>query len=114
LLARTGKPAHEILAACDSATDKVEVVTAETAPVAEPVVLPEPVAGLEVSNPSEFARPDTLISLSLNQLGVSAGPLQVWMGDSPQPTQLVDDDGDSTPDKLGSCRTLAQRPRKAT
>ncbi|MCJ7816035.1 MAG: DUF4861 domain-containing protein, partial [Xanthomonadales bacterium] len=89
-----------ILAACDSATDKVEVVPAETAPVAESVAKPEPVAGLEVSNPSEFARPDTLISLTLNELGVTAGPLQVWEGDTAQATQLVDDDGDSEPDRL--------------
>ena len=56
---------------------------------------PEPqgdaVAHLEVSNPSTFARPDTLVSLSLNELGVTAGPLQVWEGDAPRPTQLLDD-----------------------
>jgi rhamnogalacturonyl hydrolase YesR len=58
------------------------------------------VAGLEVSNPSAFARPDTFISLSLNELGVTAGPLQVWEGDTARPTQLVDDDGDNNPDRL--------------
>jgi len=89
-----------VLAACDSSTDKVEVVPAETAPVTEIIVEPAPVAGLGVSNPSEFARPDTLISLSLNELGVTAGPLQVWEGDTAQPSQLVDDDGDSNPDRL--------------
>ncbi len=65
---------------------------------------PEPqddvVAHLEVSNPSAFARPDTLISLSLNEVGVTAGPLQVWEGEVAQPTQLVDDDGDDRPDRL--------------
>lgn len=58
------------------------------------------VARLEVSNPSAFARPDTLVSLSLNELGVTAGPLQVWEGDATRPTQLVDDDGDGRSDRL--------------
>ena len=63
---------------------------------------PEPQAAtrLEVSNPSAFARPDTLISLSLNELGMTAGPLQVWEGDAARPTQLIDDDGDDRPDRL--------------
>ncbi len=65
---------------------------------------PEPqndaVARLDVSNPSAFARPDTLVSLTLNELGVTAGPLQVWEGDSARPTQLVDDDGDNRPERL--------------
>jgi len=89
-----------ILAACDSATEKVEVVTAEPTAAAESAVMPEPVAGLEISNPSDFPRPDTLVSLTLNQLGVSAGPLQVWEGDRAQATQLLDDDGDGLPDRL--------------
>jgi len=58
------------------------------------------IARLEVSNPSAFARPDTLISLTLNELGVTAGPLQVWEGDAARPTQLLDDDGDDRPDRL--------------
>ncbi len=58
------------------------------------------VAHLEVSNPSAFARPDTLVSLSLNELGVTAGPLQVWEGDAARPTQLMDDDGDDRHDRL--------------
>ncbi len=58
------------------------------------------VATLEVANPSEFARPDTLISLDLNRLGVTAGPLQVWNGEAAQPTQLIDDDGDGAPDRM--------------
>jgi len=58
------------------------------------------VARLEVSNPSTFARPDTLVDLSLNELGVTAGPLQVWEGEKARPTQLVDDDGDGRADRL--------------
>ncbi len=58
------------------------------------------VARLEVSNPSAFARPDTLVSLALNELGVTAGPLQVWEDDAARPTQLLDDDGDARPDRL--------------
>jgi len=58
------------------------------------------VAHLEVSNPSAFACPDTLVSFSLNELGVTAGPLQVYEADVPRPTQLVDDDGDNRPDRL--------------
>jgi rhamnogalacturonyl hydrolase YesR len=58
------------------------------------------IADLEVSNPSDFARPDTLVVLSLNELGVTAGPLQVWEGEAPRLTQLLDDDGDGRPDRL--------------
>lgn len=60
----------------------------------------EPVASLEVSNPSELARPDTLVSLSVDELGVTGGPLEVWEGEAARPTQLVDDDGDGDPDRL--------------
>lgn len=58
------------------------------------------VAHLDVANPSAFARPDSLISLSLNQLGVTEGPLQVWEGPVVRPTQLLDDDGDGRPNRL--------------
>ncbi len=64
------------------------------------------VARLEVSNPSAFARPDTLVRLSFQELGVAAGPLQVWEGtaanpaNTARPTQLLDDDGDGLPDAL--------------
>ncbi|MES1243721.1 MAG: glycoside hydrolase family 88 protein [Acidobacteriota bacterium] len=61
---------------------------------------PPPIARLEVSNPSAFARPDTLVRLSFEQLGVTGGPLQVWEGNSAKPTQLLDDDGDGRPDAL--------------
>jgi len=57
-------------------------------------------ANLTVSNPSEFARPDTLLSFTLKELGVTGGPLQVWQGDTAHATQLVDDDADSIPDRL--------------
>jgi rhamnogalacturonyl hydrolase YesR len=58
------------------------------------------IAHLEVSNPSKFARPDTLVRLSLEQLGVTGGPLQVWEGKAARLTQLLDDDGDGRPDAL--------------
>ncbi len=61
------------------------------------------IARLEVSNPSAFARPDTLVRLSLDELGVTGGPLQVWEGNAAntaRPTQLLDDDGDGSPDAL--------------
>lgn len=58
------------------------------------------IAHLEVSNPSKFARPDTLVRLSIDQLGVTGGPLQVWEGNTARPTQLLDDDGDGRPDAL--------------
>ncbi len=67
-----------------------------TAGTAEPRVI----AKLEVSNPSTFARPDTLVRLSLDELGVTGGPLQVWEGDAARPTQLLDGDGDGSPDAL--------------
>jgi unsaturated rhamnogalacturonyl hydrolase len=72
------------------------LVLLETATVpASPVV-----ARLEVSNPSKLARPDTLVRLSFEQLGVTGGPLQVWEGNTARPTQLLDDDGDGRPDAL--------------
>ncbi len=58
------------------------------------------IAQIEVSNPSAFARPDTLVRLSFEQLGVTAGPLQVWEGNAARPTQLLDDDGDGRPEGL--------------
>ena len=58
------------------------------------------IAQLEVSNPSALPRPDTLVRLSLNRLGVTGGPLQVWEGDAARPTQLLDDDGDGRPEAL--------------
>src|SRR5262249_21147460 len=52
---------------------------------------PRAIAQIEVSNPSKFARPDTLVRLSFEELGVTGGPLQVWEGNTPRPTQLLDD-----------------------
>ena len=71
-----------------------------SAPEPPPDAAADSIARLEVSNPSPFARPDTLVNLSLNELGVTAGPLQVWEGDAARPTQLLDDDGDDRPDRL--------------
>ena len=59
-----------------------------------------PVATVEVSNPSTFARPDTLVKLSFAELGVAGGPLQVWDGTAARPTQLLDDDGDGRADSV--------------
>lgn len=84
-----------VLLACDG-----EPAKTESAPAPVAVEQPAPVASLEVSNPSEFARPDTLVSLTLNELGVASGPLQAWEGTTAQPTQLVDDNGDDRPDRL--------------
>jgi len=36
----------------------------------------------------------------LDELGVTAGPLQVWEGEVARPTQLVDDNGDEHPERL--------------
>ena len=74
--------------------------TAETVTVAPVETVTDLVASVQVSNPSTFARPDTLISLSLNELGVTNGPLQVWQGDTAQASQLVDDNADGTADRL--------------
>jgi uncharacterized lipoprotein NlpE involved in copper resistance len=60
----------------------------------------EIVATLEVSNSGQIASQDTLLSFSLNELGVTDGPLQVWRGDEAQASQLVDDNADGTPDRL--------------
>jgi len=87
-----------VLLGCDNATDQSASAPASAPPAA--VEQAAPVATLEVSNPSAFARPNTTIQLTLNQLGVSGGPLQAWESGNPLPTQLVDDDGDGAPDRL--------------
>jgi unsaturated rhamnogalacturonyl hydrolase len=91
-----------LLVGCDRSSSPTQ------APVpTEPVVESAPVepqagaiASVEVSNPSTFARPDTLVGFSLHELGVVSGPLQVWEGDAALPTQLVDDDGDGVMNRL--------------
>jgi unsaturated rhamnogalacturonyl hydrolase len=70
------------------------------APAAAAAPGPQAVARLEVSNPSTFPRADTLVRLSLSQLGVTGGPLQVWEGTAARPTQLLDEDGDGRPEAL--------------
>ena len=80
-----------VVAGCRSGTDTTRMAPG---PQADAVAL------VEVANPSAFARHDTLIGMSLNELGVTAGPLQVWEGDVARPTQLLDDDGDRRPDRL--------------
>lgn len=90
------------LVACSDTSD---TTVATAPPQAESI--PEHVASLEVSNPSDFARPDTLLSLTLNELGVTSGPLQVWQGEKDLPTQLVDDDGDGSPERLVFLADLA-------
>jgi rhamnogalacturonyl hydrolase YesR len=52
------------------------------------------------------------VRLSLEQLGVTGGPLQVWEGqawegNTARPTQLLDDDGDGRPDSLVFLADLA-------
>jgi unsaturated rhamnogalacturonyl hydrolase len=61
---------------------------------------PQAVASIEVANPSSFARTDTLVRLSLAELGVTGGPLQVWEGETARPTQLVDENGDGQADAV--------------
>ena len=51
------------------------------------------IAHLLVSNPSAFARPDTLVRLSLEELGATSGPLQVWEGETARPTQILEGEG---------------------
>ena len=80
-----------LLWACEKATET---------PAATSATQTEVVATLEIANPSEFSRPDTLLSFSLTELGVTGGPLQVWRGDTAQASQLVDDDADGAPDRL--------------
>jgi len=89
-----------VLLGCDNSTDNSQTAPATLAPPPQAVAAPESIASLELSNPSVFARPDTLVRFSLNELGVTGGPLQVWEGETAQPSQLLDDDGDNEPDSL--------------
>lgn len=88
------------LAGCVSTTESATTTSVPPVEKTPGAVVSEVVATLEVSNPSEFARPNTLLSFSLKELGVTSGPLQVWQGDTPHPSQLVDDDADNLPDRL--------------
>lgn len=89
-----------LMLGCDNAPETSVAQSTAVAPASQGISETSSIASLDVSNPSEFARPDTLIRLSLNELGLSDGPLQVWEGDAAQPTQLLDDDGDNKPDRL--------------
>ncbi|RBP53008.1 glycoside hydrolase family 88 protein [Arenicella xantha] len=64
------------------------------------------VARVDVANPSDFARPDSLIRFSLNELGTSSQALQVWLGDQAVPTQLIDSDADGVADQLAFLASL--------
>jgi rhamnogalacturonyl hydrolase YesR len=86
--------------ACDRSNEAPATAAEPAAPEPVAVETPQVIAGLQVSNPSEIARPDTLLSFSLIELGVTDGPLQVWQGDIAQATQLVDDNADDRPDRL--------------
>jgi len=88
------------LTSCDSATEAPATASAPQIEESPSAIAPEFVARLEVSNPSDFARADTLLSFSLNELGVTDGPLQVWRGETAQANQMVDDNADGVPDRL--------------
>ncbi|GGZ97654.1 hypothetical protein GCM10008090_02450 [Arenicella chitinivorans] len=74
----------------------------------------EPLASLNVSNPSLFARDDVFVHLSLNQLGVPEGQsVQVWAGSQAVPTQMIDNDGDGNYDDLAFLTRLAASETKS-
>jgi rhamnogalacturonyl hydrolase YesR len=61
------------------------------------------IATLALANPSEFARIDEAVSISLDELGIESGQgvSLVVMDDATEvPSQLIDADGDGTPDTL--------------
>ena len=89
---------------CDNSTDQPLPVSTPEIEESSETTVDSMVANLAVSNPSKFARPDTLLSFSLVELGVdnksANGPLQVWQDGQAQTTQLVDDNADGTADRL--------------
>lgn len=89
-----------LIMSCHSATKTPSAKSVPQVEKPQVAIDSRAVANLEVANPSEFARTDTLLSFSLNELGVKTGPLQVWQGDQAKVTQLVDDNADGTPDRL--------------
>ena len=61
------------------------------------------IATLELSNPSQFARVDESVLLSLGELGIAAPAdvaLAVTEGSSVLPSHLIDTDGDGAQDAL--------------
>jgi rhamnogalacturonyl hydrolase YesR len=96
-----------VVSGCDGVTEPPAAPSEPRAVESRASAVSGVVATLKVANPSGFARPDTLLSFSLTELGVTNGPLQAWQGDRAQATQLVDDDADGTPDRLVFLTDLA-------
>ncbi len=86
------------------------LVACSTSPVTLPlagVEAPHEIARIRVSNPSEFARPDTLVKLSLNDIGATGSEVQAWLDRSPVPTQMLDMNGDGQSDTVAFLAQLA-------
>lgn len=91
------------LAACNAPTEKA-ASPGETAPpadVAAPAAPQPDLASIELSNPSEFARPDAVTMLDLDVLGLAAdGTYRVEHEGAEVPSQLSDTDGDGNVDAI--------------
>jgi len=66
-------------------------------------------ASLTLTNPSDFARPDSSITVSFSDLGLSQVPaaLSVWHGARQIASQLIDSDGDGKLDSLFAVNDFA-------
>lgn len=87
-----------LLLAAAMSTTLVQAAQAEQANQAD-----DPLASIQASNPSTFARPDEIIDLDLAELGLApdaTADLVARIGGEPIPLQVWDRDGDGTLDRL--------------
>lgn len=99
---------HQLLAVllCGGLLSACQQAGPATAPMAvsQQSVANAAVAELTVTNPSAFDRPDSSLTISLSDLGLTqtdAGkPVSVWAGQKPVASHWVDTDGDDQIDSL--------------
>lgn len=77
-------------------------VTPATSATAPTPTASASLATLTVTNPSAFARPDSPVTVTFTDLGITGipGALSVWAGSKEIPSQLIDSDGNGSLDSL--------------
>lgn len=98
------KPRHLslVLASCWLAACQPAPQQSAAAPAEEVQVKPLVLAGMQVQNPSAFARPDQAVRFALADLGLTQQPpaSSVWSGANELPAQWLDSDLDGQADQL--------------
>ncbi len=91
--------ASVLLSGCAKPVTPATPATSATAPTP---TASASLATLTVTNPSAFARPDSPVTVTFTDLGISGipGALSVWAGSREIPSQLIDSDGNGSLDSL--------------